>query len=334
MLREGEYESVVQTMRASFHLNLIPVDARKLFIDGLAGATDPEKKRKIHRRKLFIDVFDEHAEPASRTRNTWCKRTLYPDVIESVSVKGPSAVIKSHHNVGGLPENMNLKLIEPLRELFKDEVRAVGEALGMPHDVLWRHSFLPGPGCALPRGFDQRTPVDVLRKADAAIVDEELRAANLYSSVWQAFAVLLPVRSVGVMGDDPHLRRDDRDPRRAIERRHDRRLGALAARGARQDERAHHQRGPRHQPCGVRHQLEAARRRSSGNESVSDAESGVAPGGVTATNDAVHRSDRGRRAGTVGTILSPTSCEPGVGRPAVSLSAWRAKQSPCATRPC
>jgi GMP synthase (glutamine-hydrolysing) len=186
-------------MRQSFHLNLIPVDARKLFIDGLAGVTDPEKKRKII-GKLFIDVFDEHANRIENAKYL-VQGTLYPDVIESVSVKGPSAVIKSHHNVGGLPERMKLKLIEPLRELFKDEVRAVGAALGMPHDVLWRHPF-PGPGLAVRcLGDLTNERLDVLRKADA-IVDEELRAAGLYSSVWQAFAVLLPVRSVGVMGDD------------------------------------------------------------------------------------------------------------------------------------
>src|SRR6187551_3146257 len=199
LLREGEFESVVHTMRESFHLNLIPVDARKLFIDGLAGVTDPEKKRKII-GKLFIDVFDEHAGRIENAKYL-VQGTLYPDVIESVSVKGPSAVIKSHHNVGGLPERMKLKLIEPLRELFKDEVRAVGEALGMPHDVLWRHPF-PGPGLAVRcLGDLSNERLDVLRKADA-IVDEELRSAGLYSSVWQAFAVLLPVRSVGVMGDD------------------------------------------------------------------------------------------------------------------------------------
>ena len=199
LLRQGEFESVVHTMRESFHLNLIPVDARKLFIDGLAGVTDPEKKRKII-GKLFIDVFDEHANRIENAKYL-VQGTLYPDVIESVSVKGPSAVIKSHHNVGGLPERMKLKLIEPLRELFKDEVRAVGEALGMPHDVLWRHPF-PGPGLAVRcLGDLTNERLDVLRKADA-IVDEELRAAGLYSSVWQAFAVLLPVRSVGVMGDD------------------------------------------------------------------------------------------------------------------------------------
>src|SRR5690606_32570937 len=126
---------------------------------------------------------------------------LYPDVIESVSVRGPSAVIKSHHNVGGLPEKMNLKLIEPLRELFKDEVRAVGESMGMPHDVLWRHPF-PGPGLGVRCLGELTAPrLAALRQADA-IVDEEVRAAGLYESIWQSFAVLLPVRSVGVMGDD------------------------------------------------------------------------------------------------------------------------------------
>ncbi|HEY4158511.1 MAG TPA: glutamine-hydrolyzing GMP synthase [Polyangiaceae bacterium] len=199
LLRAGEFESVVRTMRQSFQLNLIPVDARKLFLEGLAGITDPEQKRKII-GKLFIDVFDEHAARVENARYL-VQGTLYPDVIESVSVKGPSAVIKSHHNVGGLPEHMKLKLIEPLRELFKDEVRAAGEALAMPHDVLWRHPF-PGPGLAVRcLGALSEQRLEVLRKADL-IVDEEIRAAGLYASVWQAFAVLLPVRSVGVMGDD------------------------------------------------------------------------------------------------------------------------------------
>ncbi len=199
LLREGEFESVTAMMRQHFHLNLIPVDARRQFLDELSGVTDPEKKRKIIGR-VFIDVFDEHA---SRVENAQflVQGTLYPDVIESVSVKGPSAVIKSHHNVGGLPERMKLKLIEPLRELFKDEVRRVGEALGMPHDVLYRQPF-PGPGLAVRCLGDLTEPrLAVLRKADA-IVQEEVKAAGLYESLWQAFAVLLPVRSVGVMGDD------------------------------------------------------------------------------------------------------------------------------------
>ncbi len=199
VLREGEAESVVHMFKQNFKLNLIPVDARALFLNGLAGVTDPEQKRKIIGR-LFIEVFEEHAARVENARYL-VQGTLYPDVIESVSVKGPSAVIKSHHNVGGLPERMKLKLIEPLRELFKDEVRQAGEAMGMPHDVLWRQPF-PGPGLAVRcLGEVNETRLEVLRKADR-IVDEEIRAAGLYNSVWQAFAVLLPVRSVGVMGDD------------------------------------------------------------------------------------------------------------------------------------
>jgi GMP synthase (glutamine-hydrolysing) len=198
LLRAGEFENVVHMMRQSFHLNLIPVDARRQFLDALAGVTDPEQKRKVI-GKVFIDVFDAHAARVENAKFL-VQGTLYPDVIESVSVKGPSAVIKSHHNVGGLPERMKLKLIEPLRELFKDEVRRVGEALGMPHDVLYRQPF-PGPGLAV-RCLGDLTDarLDVLRGADR-IVDEEIRAAGLYESLWQAFAVLLPVRSVGVMGD-------------------------------------------------------------------------------------------------------------------------------------
>ena len=149
-------------------------------------------------------------------------------MIESVSVRGPSAVIKSHHNVGGLPERMKLGLIEPLRELFKDEVREVGAALGMPRDVLYRHPFPgPGPRRALPRRAFAKRDSTCLRKADR-IVDEEIRAAGLYDSVWQSFAVLLPVKSVGVMGDDRTYEETCVDPRRDLERRHDRRLGAPA----------------------------------------------------------------------------------------------------------
>jgi GMP synthase (glutamine-hydrolysing) len=199
LLREGEFESVIHMMRSSFHLNLVPVDARERFLKELSGITDPEKKRKTIGR-VFIEVFEEHAARVENAK--WLVQgTLYPDVIESVSVRGPSAVIKSHHNVGGLPERMKLGLIEPLRELFKDEVREAGAALGMPRDVLYRHPF-PGPGLAV-RCLGELAParLDVLRKADA-IVDEEIRAAGLYDSVWQSFAVLLPVKSVGVMGDD------------------------------------------------------------------------------------------------------------------------------------
>ena len=199
LLRSNEFEDVVHTMRQSFHVNLVPVDAKAEFMTALAGVTDPEQKRKIIGR-VFIEVFEAHA---ARVENAsyLVQGTLYPDVIESVSVRGPSAVIKSHHNVGGLPERMKLKLIEPLRELFKDEVRRVGDALGMPRDVIGRHPF-PGPGLAVRcLGELTQSRLDVLRKADR-IVDEEIRAAGLYDSIWQAFAVLLPVRSVGVMGDD------------------------------------------------------------------------------------------------------------------------------------
>jgi GMP synthase (glutamine-hydrolysing) len=161
--------------------------------------SDPEQKRKIIGR-VFIEVFDEEAKKVAGAK--WLVQgTLYPDVIESVSFKGPSAVIKSHHNVGGLPEKMNLKLIEPLRELFKDEVRAAGEELGMAKDLLWRHPF-PGPGLAV-RCLGEITEkrLATLRAADAIVIDE-IRSAGLYDAIWQAFAVLLPVRSVGVMGDE------------------------------------------------------------------------------------------------------------------------------------
>jgi len=199
LLRKGEFEGVIRMMQRSFELNIIAVDARERFLKELEGVTDPEKKRKIIGR-VFIEVFDQEAKNIENVK--WLVQgTLYPDVIESVSVRGPSAVIKSHHNVGGLPERMKLKLIEPLRELFKDEVRAAGESMGMPHDVLWRHPF-PGPGLGVRCLGELTEPrLEALRQADA-IVDEEIRSAGLYESIWQAFAVLLPVRSVGVMGDD------------------------------------------------------------------------------------------------------------------------------------
>ena len=174
------------------------VDARARFLEALKGVTDPEAKRKAIGR-VFIEVFEDEAKKVDNAR--WLVQgTLYPDVIESVSFKGPSVVIKSHHNVGGLPERMHLGLVEPLRELFKDEVRELGAALGLPHDVLWRQPF-PGPGLAI-RCVGEVTEERLvrLRRADA-IVREEVRSAGLEKSIWQAFAVLLPVRSVGVMGD-------------------------------------------------------------------------------------------------------------------------------------
>jgi GMP synthase (glutamine-hydrolysing) len=199
VLRAGEFERVQYLMREKLGLNLIAIDARDRFLTLLKGVTDPEQKRKIIGR-TFIEVFEEEAHKIKDVRYL-VQGTLYPDVIESVSVKGPSAVIKTHHNVGGLPERMNLKLLEPLRELFKDEVRRVGASLGMPADILGRQPF-PGPGLAV-RCLGEVTAerLAVLQGADR-IVEEEIRAAGWYDALWQAFAVLLPVKSVGVMGDN------------------------------------------------------------------------------------------------------------------------------------
>ena len=198
VLRSGEGDEVVNYLREHFDLNLKLVNAQDRFLDLLAGVEDPEKKRKIIGH-TFIDVFDEEARAIGNV--DWLAQgTLYPDVIESVSHKGPSAVIKSHHNVGGLPEKMNMKLIEPLRELFKDEVRQVGAELGMPESVIWRQPF-PGPGLAIRViGEVTRERLDILRKADT-IVQQELRDAGWYRKIWQGFAVLLPLKTVGVMGD-------------------------------------------------------------------------------------------------------------------------------------
>jgi len=199
LLREGEREQVAATFRENFHVNLVVVDARARFLGALRGIIDPEKKRKTIGR-VFIEVFEEEAHKVEDAK--WLVQgTLYPDVIESVSFKGPSAVIKSHHNVGGLPERMKLGLIEPLRELFKDEVRAAGETLGMSKDLLGRQPF-PGPGLAI-RCLGEVTEerLAILRGADT-IVTDEIRKAGLYDAIWQSFAVLLPVRSVGVMGDE------------------------------------------------------------------------------------------------------------------------------------
>ncbi|MBX2991255.1 MAG: glutamine-hydrolyzing GMP synthase [Bacteroidetes bacterium] len=198
LMRKGESEQVVQTFRDNFHMNLDYVDATDVFLDELAGVTDPEKKRKII-GKLFIDVFEQEAKKIGQV-DYLCQGTLYPDVIESVSFKGPSVTIKTHHNVGGLPEKMNLKLIEPFRELFKDEVRAVGHELGLSDELIWRHPF-PGPGLAVRvLGEITKERLALLREADAIFV-EEVKRAGLYRDIWQGFVVLLPVRSVGVMGD-------------------------------------------------------------------------------------------------------------------------------------
>ncbi len=199
LLRAGEAEEVVRVFRDQFNIPLVHRDASDLFLGELAGVTDPERKRKII-GKLFIDVFDEEATKLGGAEFL-AQGTLYPDVIESVSaIGGPSVTIKSHHNVGGLPDYMKLKLVEPLRELFKDEVRALGRELGLPETIVGRHPF-PGPGLAIRvLGEVTREKVAILQKADAIYL-EEIRAAGLYDAIWQAFAVLLPVKSVGVMGD-------------------------------------------------------------------------------------------------------------------------------------
>ncbi|MFP4083413.1 MAG: glutamine-hydrolyzing GMP synthase [Desulfonatronovibrio sp.] len=199
VLRQSEGEEVVETLGEHFDLNLKYVQAQERFLSKLEGVEDPEKKRKIIGH-TFIEVFDEEAGAIPGVK--WLAQgTLYPDVIESVSFKGPSAVIKSHHNVGGLPEKMKLKLVEPLRELFKDEVRKVAVELGIPDVFVWRHPF-PGPGLAI-RIIGEVTAerLDILRKADR-IVQNELHASDWYRKIWQGFAVLLPLKSVGVMGDE------------------------------------------------------------------------------------------------------------------------------------
>ena len=199
VLREGEFESTLALLKQSLHLNIRGVDASQKFLRALEGVVDPEAKRKII-GAAFIEVFEEEARQIGEVKFL-VQGTLYPDVIESVSVRGPSVTIKSHHNVGGLPEKMNLKLIEPLRELFKDEVRIIGRELGVPEEILTRHPF-PGPGLAVRViGDITEERLRILRAADR-ILDEELRRAELYGSVWQAFAVLLPVSTVGVMGDE------------------------------------------------------------------------------------------------------------------------------------
>ena len=206
VLRKNEFESVQKNLRDKLGLRIVAVDASQRFLSQLAGVTDPEKKRKIIGAE-FIAVFDDEAARIARetggpdAKLDWLVQgTLYPDVIESSSVKGPSQTIKSHHNVGGLPLGMKLKLIEPLRDLFKDEVRRIGRDLGMPEDILGRQPF-PGPGLAV-RILGEVTPerVALLQEADEIVV-AEIKAAGLYSSIWQSFAVLLPVMSVGVMGD-------------------------------------------------------------------------------------------------------------------------------------
>jgi GMP synthase (glutamine-hydrolysing) len=198
-MRLNEAEQVVTLFRDHYNIPLVHVDASDKFLAGLAGVTDPEAKRKFI-GKAFIDLFEAEAK-AIGGADFLAQGTLYPDVIESVSFTGgPSVTIKSHHNVGGLPERMDMQLVEPLRELFKDEVRALGRELGLPDAFVGRHPF-PGPGLAIRiPGEVTAERCDILRKADAIYL-EEIRNAGLYDAIWQAFAVLLPVRTVGVMGD-------------------------------------------------------------------------------------------------------------------------------------
>ncbi|MER3445555.1 MAG: GMP synthase (glutamine-hydrolyzing) [Candidatus Dadabacteria bacterium] len=197
LLRLGEAKEVIETFK-DLELNLIHIDAGKRFLDKLSGVEDPEKKRKIIGEE-FIRVFEDESKAIKA--EFLVQGTLYPDVIESVSLKGPSAKIKSHHNVGGLPERMNLKLIEPLRELFKDEVRAVGRELGLSSETLERHPF-PGPGLAIRIiGEVTEEKLERLRLADSIFIDE-IKRAGIYRDIWQAFCVILPVKTVGVMGDE------------------------------------------------------------------------------------------------------------------------------------
>ncbi len=203
VLRLNEAEQVVAMFKKNLGIPLHYVNAEPLFLKLLNNVSDPEKKRKII-GNTFIRVFEKKSKELERKRGPFqflAQGTLYPDVIESVSVKGPSAMIKSHHNVGGLPKDMKFKLVEPLRELFKDEVRELGAELKIPYDLLWRQPF-PGPGLAVRLiGPINKTDLDILRKADA-IVQDEIRKAGLYHSIWQSFAVLTPLKSVGVMGDE------------------------------------------------------------------------------------------------------------------------------------
>ncbi len=199
LLREREHEEVERSFRGSLQVPLVTVDASERFLVALKGVTDPEAKRRII-GQLFIEVFQEEARRIGQV-DFLVQGTLYPDVIESVSIRGPSATIKTHHNVGGLPEKMQLRLVEPLRELFKDECRRAGRILGLPETIVSRHPF-PGPGLAVRIiGEVTRERLDALRRADAILI-EEIRRAGVYDEIWQAFAVFLPIQSVGVMGDE------------------------------------------------------------------------------------------------------------------------------------
>ncbi|MBI3006479.1 MAG: glutamine-hydrolyzing GMP synthase [Ignavibacteriales bacterium] len=199
LMRKNESEKVTRLFGQQFHINLVSVDASNIFLRNLAGITHPEKKRKII-GKTFIEVFEAEARKLDGSVEFLAQGTLYPDVIESVSFKGPSKTIKTHHNVGGLPKDMRLKLVEPFRELFKDEVRNIGRLLSVPEEFIERHPF-PGPGLAVRvLGEITKEKLELLREADEIFI-QELKKTNQYNEIWQAFVVLLPLRSVGVMGD-------------------------------------------------------------------------------------------------------------------------------------
>ena len=254
LLRKNEFDEVLESYR-DMGLNVKGVKAGEKFLADLAGVSEPERKRKIIGRD-FVEVFNEEAIQIKDVK--WLAQgTIYPDVIESCSVNGPSATIKSHHNVGGLPEKMNLKIVEPLRLLFKDEVRRVGRSMGISEQLIGRHPF-PGPGLAI-RILGDITPekVEILQNVDKIYIDS-LRAAGLYDQVWQAGAVLLPVKSVGD-GRRAHLRELRGPARRDLHGRHDGRLGAPALRVPGQRVERHHQQGQGGQPRSLRHLLQTAR---------------------------------------------------------------------------
>ena len=259
VLRKNEFEKVQQGLRDNLGLHLVAVDATERFLTKLAGVTDPETKRKIIGNE-FIAVFDEEANRIEKAEGKveWLVQgTLYPDVIESRSVRGPSQTIKTHHNVGGLPDKMKLKLIEPLKDLFKDEVRKIGRDLGMPEEVLQRQPF-PGPGLAV-RILGEVTPerLKILRECDDIVVTE-IKKAGLYTKIWQTFAVLLAGNVGRRDGRPANLRLHLRRPRRPLRRRHDRRLGPAAARSPENHLQPDRERGERREPRGLRHHVEAA----------------------------------------------------------------------------
>jgi len=254
LLRKNEFESVLDSYKG-MGLNVKGVKAGDKFLGDLAGVTDPEAKRKIIGRD-FVEVFNAEAQQLADVK--WLAQgTIYPDVVESASVNGPAAKIKSHHNVGGLPEHMHLKVVEPLRLLFKDEVRRVGRSLGIGEELIGRHPF-PGPGLAI-RILGEITPerVEILQNVDKIYIDA-LREHGLYDQVWQAGVILLPGKSVR-HGRRTHLRKLRGAARRRIDRRHDGRLGAPALRIPGPRVERHHQQGSRRQPRRLRHLLQTAR---------------------------------------------------------------------------